>query len=125
MEEFRADFPMALDESNHRLPIGCRQPARLAVPYTDNGKPVADVASSGDIDDLVYDAQRKRLYQSCGEDFLDIIEQTSPNTYTRVSQCPTVPGACTSFFSPSLGHFYLAVPDRGSQRAEIRIDQPR
>ena len=25
------DFPMALDEANHRLFIGCRKPARLVV----------------------------------------------------------------------------------------------
>lgn len=70
MEKFQANFPMALDETNHRLFIGCRKPARLVVLDTTAGKPVADMAISGDIDDLFYDANLKRLYLSCGEGFI-------------------------------------------------------
>ncbi len=125
METFQANFPMALDEPNHRLFVGCRKPARLLVLNTATGKPVADLAISGDIDDLFYDAHRKRLYLSCGEGFLDTVEQTTPDTYTRVAQMPTASGARTCFFSPALDRLYLAVPERGSQKAEIRVYQPR
>lgn len=124
METFKANFPMALDEPNHRLLIGCRQPARLVVLDTAAGKSVADVAISGDIDDLFYDAARKRLYLSCGEGFLDTIEQITPDTYQRISRLPTAAGARTCFFSPDLDRLYLAVPDRGNQKAEIRVFQP-
>src|SRR6266498_3855856 len=31
MTQFKANFPMALDEANHRLFVACRQPARLVV----------------------------------------------------------------------------------------------
>src|SRR5262245_38728988 len=37
MEKFQANFPMALDESNHRLFLGCRKPARLVVFDTEAG----------------------------------------------------------------------------------------
>ncbi len=124
METFQANFPMALDEANHRLFIGCRQPARLVVLDTATGKSVADLAISGDIDDLFYDAPRKRLYLSCGEGFLDTVEQTTADTYTRASQMPTAPGARTCYFSPVTDRLYLAVPDRASQKAEIRVYQP-
>jgi DNA-binding beta-propeller fold protein YncE len=125
MKKFQANFPMALDETNHRLFVGCRQPARLVVLDTATGKPVADVAISGDIDDLFYDAPRKRLYLSCGEGFLDTVAQTTPDTYTRVSQLPTPPGARTCYFAPGMDRLYLAVPDRGPQKAEIRVYQPQ
>jgi hypothetical protein len=125
METFQANFPMALDEANHRLFIGCRKPARLVVLDTATGKPAADLAISGDIDDLFYDAPRKRLYLSCGEGFLDTVEQTSPDTYRRVSQLPTAPGTRTCYFSPGPDRLYLAVPDHGSQKAEIRVYQPQ
>src|SRR5260370_42406769 len=36
----KSNFPMALDEANHRLFIGCRQPAKLIVLDTANGKEV-------------------------------------------------------------------------------------
>jgi len=123
-EKFQANFPMALDETNHRLFIGCRKPARLVVLDTATGKPVTDLAISGDTDDLFYDAKRKRLYISCGEGFIDIVDQSSPENYKRLNRIPTAPGARTSFFSPDLDHYYVGVPDRGNQKAELRIYQP-
>jgi hypothetical protein len=115
------NFPMALDEANHRLFVGCRQPARLVVFDTSTGQPVADLAVSGDTDDLFYDAARKRLYISCGEGFVDVIGQVDGDTYQLRERIPTRPGARTSFFSPGLNEFYLAVPERGNQPAEIRV----
>src|SRR6266404_3859543 len=125
MEKFHPNFPMSLDEPNHRLLIGCRNPPRLVVLDITTGKPVADVAISGDTDDLFYDAKRKRLYISCGEGFIDVVEQSSPDRYTRVTRIATAPGARTSFFTPDLDRYYLAVPDRGSQKSEIRTYQPQ
>src|SRR5439155_13807479 len=50
----QANFPMALDETNHRLFVGCREPARLLVLDTTTGKAVSDAEISGDTDDLFY-----------------------------------------------------------------------
>lgn len=124
MTEFEANFPMALDEANHRLFVGCRQPARLVVFDTSSGKPVASLAISGDTDDLFYDAARKRLYISCGEGFLDVIEPREGGSYRLVTRVPTRVGARTCFFSSELHYLYLAVPQRDGQDAEIRIYQP-
>jgi DNA-binding beta-propeller fold protein YncE len=98
MDKFQANFPMALDDANHRLFIGCRKPASLAVVDTVTGKITADIAISGDTDDLFWDALRKRLYISCGEGFVDVIEQTAADKYTRRERIPTRNGARTSFF---------------------------
>lgn len=125
MEKFQANFPMALDAANHRLFVGCRKPARLVILDTTTGKPVTDLAISGDTDDLFYDASRKRLYVSCGEGFIDTIEQSTPDTYKHISKLATAPGARTSYFSPDLDRLYLAVPDRGPQHAGIRVYQPQ
>lgn len=121
MEKFKANFPMALDEAHHRLFIGCRSPARLLVLDSDTGKPVTDLAVSGDIDDLFYDATRARLYLSCGEGFIDVIGQRGPDKYELRERIPTRTGARTGFFSPELKQFYLAVPQHGDQSAELRI----
>jgi hypothetical protein len=123
MQDFQANFPMALDEPNHRLFVGCRKPARLVVFDTEAGKPVADLAISGDTDDLFYDAKRKRIYISCGEGFIDVVEQSSVDNYQRSTKIPTAAGARTCFFSSDLDRLYLAVPDRGNQKAEIRVYQ--
>jgi hypothetical protein len=123
MEKFQANFPMALDGTNHRLFIGCRRPARLVVLDTLTGQPVADLTIAGDIDDLFYDANRKRLYLSCGEGFIDVIDQRSADTYQLRERIPTRAGARTAFFSKDLNEFYLAVPQRGNQSAELRVFQ--
>jgi YVTN family beta-propeller protein len=121
MEEFKANFPMALDEPDHLLFIGCREPARLVVLDTKTGQKVTDISISGDIDDLFFDAARHRLYASCGEGYIDVISQTSAVTYARSERIPTSPGARTAYFSPELDQLYVAVPDRGLQKAEIRV----
>ena len=51
---------MALDESSHRLFIGCRKPSRLVIFDTERGVPAADLEISGDTDDLFFDAKRQR-----------------------------------------------------------------
>jgi DNA-binding beta-propeller fold protein YncE len=124
MEKFRSNFPMALDDASRRLFIGCRNPARLVIFDTEIGKPVADVALSGDTDDLFYDAKRRRVYVSCGEGFLDVIQRRDEDNFERITRQPTRAGARTCFYSPEFDRLYLAVPQRGDQDAEIRIYQP-
>ena len=121
LPDAKANFPMALDERDHRLFVGCRNPARLVVLETTSGKTVTELPISGDTDDLFYDAQRKRLYVSCGEGFVDVIEQGDVDSYKLMEKIPTASGARTSFFSPELEQFYLAVPRRGEHPAEIRV----
>src|SRR5258708_18875281 len=63
----KANFPMALDEANHRLFVGCRRPAKVLVYDTTTGKESGSFDIVGDTDDLFYDAARRRLYVSGGE----------------------------------------------------------
>lgn len=121
MADIKANFPMALDETDHRLFVGCRNPSRLVVFDIKSGKRVADIGISGDIDDLFYDPAVRCLYASCGEGFIDVIAQKDMGRYERIERIPTSPGARTAYLSPELNEFYLAVPERGGQKAEIRV----
>jgi DNA-binding beta-propeller fold protein YncE len=121
LAEARANFPMALDEANHRLMVGCRQPARLVVLDTESGKAVASVACAGDTDDVFYDAARGRVYVSGGAGEVSVIGQKTPDTYEAVGAVKTAAGARTSFFVAETGRLYVAVPRRGGQRAEVRV----
>ncbi len=117
----QSNFPMALDETNHRLFVGFRKPAKLIVFDTESGKAVANLDSVGDTDDIFYDAMRKRIYVSGGEGFLDVFEQGDADHYRILAKIPTASGARTALFVPELGRLYLAVPHRGSQGAEVRV----
>src|SRR5665213_1820685 len=123
LTEAHSNFPMAL-EVNHRLFIGCRSPARLLALDTTSGKTVAQIEISGDTDDVFYDAKRQRIYVSCGEGFLDVIQRSAGDHYERIAHEPTRDGARTSFYSPDFDRLYLAVPKRSGQDAELRIYQP-
>ena len=78
----------------------------------------------GDTDDVFYDRSLQRLYVSCGEGFVDVIDQRDADHYRLRERVPTRAGARTSFFSVELNAFYVAVPKRGEQDAEIRVFQP-
>jgi DNA-binding beta-propeller fold protein YncE len=122
MKAFRGNFPMALDETSHRLFIGCRNPAQLVVLDTTTGKTVAGVPVAGDTDDVFYDAHRKLIYVSCGGGFIDVIEQRNADSYQLLERIPTRGGARTSYFSSERGELYLAVRAGFiSGDAEIRV----
>jgi len=123
--KFGGNFPMALDEDAHRLFVGCRNPPRLVVLDTTTGRMVADLAISGDTDDLFYDSRRHQVYASCGEGFLDTIHCREDGHYERIARQPTRDGARTSYFDATLDRLFLAVPKRGSLTAEIRVFRPR
>ena len=116
-----ANYPMALDEANHRLFIGCRRPARLLVYDTDSGANVASIDIVGDTDDLFYDTSRKRLYVIGGEGFITVLAQQDANHYSPLQKLQTAPGARTGLFVPELSKLFLAVPHRGAQAAEVRV----
>ena len=117
------NFPMAFDEANHRLFIGCRIPSKLVVLNTESGEVVAKIDISGDPDDVFYDSKRHRIYAICGAGKIDIIEQTDANSYKAVTKIDTADGARTGLFVPERDSLFVAVPHRGSQQAEIRCYQ--
>src|SRR5437867_1256167 len=114
------NFPMALDEANHRLFVGCRLPSKLVVLNTESGEVAAKIDISGDPDDLFYDAKRHRIYAICGAGKIDIIEQTDPNIYAASAKVNTADGARTGLFVSEGETLFVAVPHRGSQKAEVR-----
>jgi outer membrane protein assembly factor BamB len=118
-----ANFPMALDEADHRLFVGCRLPSKLVVLNTDSGNVIARTDISGDCDDLFYDMKRQQVYAICGAGRIDVIDQIDPNTYKLSSTIGTADGARTGFFVPERDLLFVAVPHRGSQQAEVRCYQ--
>jgi DNA-binding beta-propeller fold protein YncE len=116
-----ANYPMALDESHHRLFVGCRSPARLLVYDTGTGKMTTNLPIAGDTDDLFYDAARRRIYVAGGEGAITVIEQQDGDHYRVVNTVPTAAGARTALFVPELHRLFIAVPHRGAQPSGIWV----
>ena len=117
------NYPMALDAARHQLYVGCRRPTTILIYDTHTGRPIANAPVHGDLDDLYYDAARRRLYAACGAGFLDVIESKGPRNFVRTASIPTAQGARTALYVPVLARLYLAVPARGAQKAEVRVYQ--
>src|SRR5579863_5525198 len=119
------NFPMALDEADHRVIVGSREPATLSAFDTTTGKMVASVPTVQDTDDLYYSAEHKRVYVPGREGAIWVYQQSDPDHYTLISKIPTVVGAGTAGYFGRQGkgfdRFYLAVSESASQKAEVRI----
>src|SRR5262249_17558490 len=77
-----ANCPMALDEAGRRLFVGVRRPAELLVYDTDSGKLVARLPIGEDVDDIFFDAMRKRIYAICGQGLLSVVQQAEADRYS-------------------------------------------
>jgi len=115
------NYPMALDEQNHRLFVVTRLPARLLVMDTSSGKTVQTLSAVGDCDDVFYDQSRTRIYDSRGEAAISGSDQRDADHYKGVGRSATVKGARTSFSSLDLSRLYLAVRRQGSSTAMIQV----
>lgn len=121
LHDAEGNFPMALDEKNQVLFVGCRRPARLLGLDTQSGRILHNLPIDADPDDICVDAERHRVYVSCGAGFLDVFAQTLSAGYRPIARIPTGAGARTSLFVPEMQQLFLAVPRRGQQEAEIRV----
>jgi hypothetical protein len=86
-----SNFPMALDEADHRLFVGAHVPPRLAVFDTNSGHMITAWRSVQDVDDLYYEGDRKRVYMPGGEGFMDVFQMTDPDHYQRIARVPRGP----------------------------------
>jgi DNA-binding beta-propeller fold protein YncE len=119
------NFPMALDEADHRLFIGVWKPPQLLVLDTSTGKQVAAGEIAGKSDDLFYDLARRRVYVLTAEGYLEVFEQKDPDHYDRIARYPTPSGSQTGLFVPEWGKLLVAVRAQSGQSAELRIYQAR
>jgi YVTN family beta-propeller protein len=105
-----SNFPMCLDEPNHRLFIGCRHQPKLLVIDTQTGKTISSYDIDRDIDDIFFDAPKKQIYLSCGGGYVDVFTQKDPNTYISADRISSCSGARTSLFVPELNQLIVASP---------------
>jgi DNA-binding beta-propeller fold protein YncE len=121
VEEAESNFPMALDEPDHRMFIGCRNPAKLLVLDTETGKTIVSLEIDSDTDDIFYDSTSKQIYVSCGSGNIDIFKQIDRNKYESISRIDTRDGARTSLFVPELNQLFVAAPVRSDKEAQLML----
>lgn len=119
-----SNYPMALDTAGNRVFVGCRKPAKVVVLDTDSGKEVSNTDIPKDIDDLFFDTKRKRLYCSCGEGVLAVLEEGEKG-FAIVEKIPTRKLARTSLFDAASDRLFVILPRSDDKTPpELRVYRP-
>ncbi len=117
------NVPMQYDEKTHRLFVVTRKPSKFIVINTDTGKEVTSLDVADYVDDLAWDAKNHRLYAPAGggQGAISVIQQKDADNYEVIATIPTKPGAKTGKLSPELNKFFVGVPTKPNQEAQILI----
>lgn len=122
--DMAGNFAMALDRARGQVLVAFRNPPRLAVFSMADGKPVLNVDTCGDVDDLFVDSKRKRVYVSCGAGSIDVFEMDD-GIYRNLARVPTAAGARTSLFVPELDRLFVAVRAGAAGPSAIWVFMPQ
>jgi hypothetical protein len=115
-----SNFPMALDERNNRLYIGCRSPAKLKMIDTETGKDISTVSCSGDADDVFFNVSDNLVFVSTGKGFIDVF-RVNGKDLVQINHIGTSRGARTSLLLSTERKFLLAVPAHNGALAALWI----
>ena len=70
-----ANFPLAIDGPGHLVFTGFRHPAKLVVLDELTGKEISRLNITGDVDDIFFDSEKRRIYVSGGAGFINIFQE--------------------------------------------------
>lgn len=96
---------MSIDRKNHRIFVGCRNPQKMIVMSTDDGKVIADLPISAGVDATKFDGTQ--AFASCRDGKLHVAAETSPGKYEIVQTATTPQGARTMDVDPGAEKIYL------------------
>ena len=115
----RANFPLALDAMSGRALAVFRHPPRLVAYDMGSGKVVGGSDVCSDADDTFVDPKRNRVYIVCGEGYVDALERSGGDKYSRVGRFATSPGSRTALFITERDRLAIAI--RASSRGDAAI----
>lgn len=105
----KKNLTMALDEPDHRLFVVTRDPTRMLVLDTDNGRAVQVVDVPAVNDGVFWDAKRKRLYvPGAANGEVGVYQVLDRGHVTEITRVPTAVGGKSGAFSPKLNELWVA-----------------
>jgi DNA-binding beta-propeller fold protein YncE len=119
LKGLRSNYAMALNDQDHRLFTITRKTPMMVVLDTESGKEVTRLRAAGECDDVYFDASRKRIYVIGGEGMISVFQQNDPDHYELVANVPSAVGIRTGYFFAKRDRFYVAVPAKGNEPAQV------
>ncbi len=102
-----ANFPMALKDGGGTVAAAFRDGSDLVLLDARSGAVTNSLRTCEDADDVFFDSRRHRLYLSCGEGAVDVIQESGTG-YAHLGRIKTKPGARTSLFLPQMDRLIVA-----------------
>lgn len=119
LKGLRGNYAMALNEQDHRLYTITRKTPMMVVLNTETGNEVARMRVAGECDDVYFDASRKRIYVIGAEGFISVVQENDPDHYELLANVPSGVGVRTGYFFAKRDRFYVGVPAKGSEPAQV------
>lgn len=118
----QVNVSIAFDEPDHRLFSACRSGVIVAFD-TQSGRELKSFPIDKNVDDLIYDPARKRLYASTAAGYIDVYHVDTPDNYVSLGRVQAAPGSKNEVLSSSLNRLYTIVPPQGGNPGEIYVYQ--
>lgn len=121
--ELRANYPLAIDDSNKRLLAVFRLPARLEAFDLASGSRLGGAEACADADDLFVDSKRDRVYVICGQGTVDTYT-LADKTFTRIGRFATSRGSRTGLYLPESDRLAVAIRASHNEPAAVWLLRP-
>jgi DNA-binding beta-propeller fold protein YncE len=114
----RVPVGLAIDESAHRLFVGCRTEVMVVVDSV-SGKEITSVPISKGIDGLTFDPASKRIYSEANTGAIDVYEEIDADHYRSLGSTATGSPAKPGLLVPELNRYFVAAPQHDNVDAAI------
>src|ERR1700682_2554895 len=119
LKGLRGNYAMALNEEDHRLFTVTRKTPMMVVLDTQRGREITRLRAAGECDDVFFDASRKRIYVIGGGGVFLVFYAKGGAHHELVANVPSAVGIRTGFFFAKRDRFYVAVPAKGNEPAQV------
>ena len=109
---------LAVDESAHRLFVGCRSEVMVVVDSA-TGTEITSVPISKGIDGMTFDSSSKRIYSEANTGAIDVYEEVDADHYRSLGSIPTGSAAKPGLLVPELNRYFVAAPQHDNGDAAI------
>lgn len=105
----RKNLTMALDEADHRLFVVTRNPTKMFVLDTDNGRTVQVVDVPAVNDGVFWDPKRRRIYvPGAASGQVGVYQVVDPDHVEEIARVPSAVGGKSGAFSAKLDELWVA-----------------
>jgi DNA-binding beta-propeller fold protein YncE len=120
IKEAQQNAPIAMDEANHRLFVVTRKPGKLLVLNADTGQTIASFPAPERTDEVVWDADNRRVYVAGGQGYISVVQQDGPDQYREIAKVQSLPGAKTAIIDHAGNRLWVAASP-GETKAMAKV----